>query len=102
MLRYETLGRITRKEATDILAQKTAAAGKHVPQRSRVTFGAVAHEWQATVLPTYKHSTQKNRRHILAKHLLPRFGDKALSDITRQEVQAYGIRPVNSVVDRPV
>ena len=37
----------------------------------------------------YKHSTQKNHRHILEKHLLPRFGDKAMTEITRQEVQAY-------------
>ena len=36
----------------------------------------------------YKHSTQKNHRHILKKHLLPRFGDKAIAEITRQEVQA--------------
>jgi integrase len=37
----------------------------------------------------YKHSTQKNHRHILGKHLLPRFGDKPIADVTRQEVQAY-------------
>jgi len=37
----------------------------------------------------YKPSTQKNHRHIAAKHLVPRFGDMAVSDITRQEVQAY-------------
>jgi integrase len=37
----------------------------------------------------YKHSTQKGHRHILAKHLLPRFGDTPLSEITRQEVQTY-------------
>ena len=37
----------------------------------------------------YKHSTQKNPRHTLEKHLLPRFGDKAMTEITRQEVQAY-------------
>ena len=37
----------------------------------------------------YKHSTQKNHRHILEKHLLPRFGDKPIVGVTRQEVQAY-------------
>jgi len=31
----------------------------------------------------------KNHRHILEKHLLPRFGDKEMTEITRQEVQAY-------------
>jgi len=37
----------------------------------------------------YKHSTQKHRRFMLAKHLLPRFGDKAVCEITRQEIQMY-------------
>ena len=26
---------------------------------------------------------------MLKKHLLPRFGDLAISDVTRQEIQAY-------------
>jgi Site-specific recombinase XerD len=37
----------------------------------------------------YKHSTQKHRRFMLKKHLLPRFGDMAVSDVTRQEIQVY-------------
>ena len=37
----------------------------------------------------YKHSTQKHRRFMLKKHLLPRFGDRPLSAITRQEIQVY-------------
>ena len=36
-----------------------------------------------------KHSRTENHRHILEKHLLPRFGDKTMTEITRQEVQAY-------------
>ena len=57
--------------------------------RSRVPFRSVAAEWLANVVPMYKHSTQKNHRHIVGKHLLPRFGDRPISDVTRQEVQAY-------------
>jgi hypothetical protein len=37
----------------------------------------------------YKASTQKNHRHILAKHLPPQVGDQAICDITRQSLQAY-------------
>ena len=37
----------------------------------------------------YGHITQKNHRHISAKHLVPRFGDTALCDVTRQDVQEY-------------
>jgi integrase len=37
----------------------------------------------------YKHSTQKHRRSTLKFHLLPRFGDRPICDLTRQEIQAY-------------
>jgi len=89
-LRYESLGRISRGEAGEILAQRMAAAGNSkTPTRSRVTFRTLASEWQAHVLPMYKHSTQKHRRFMLKKHLLPRFGDRQLSEVTRQEIQTY-------------
>jgi integrase len=92
-LRYEALGAIPRGEAGDILAQRLAAAGNSkAPTRSRVTFRTLAAQWQAHVLPMYKHSTQKNHRHILEKHLLPHFGDEVITDVTRQEIQAYVAR----------
>jgi integrase len=95
--RYEALGEVTRKQASDTLAQRMAAGDNgSKPTRSRVVFRALAAEWQAHVLPMYKHSTQKNHRHILEKHLLPRFGDKAMTEITRQEVQAYVAHLVNN------
>jgi integrase len=88
--RYEALGEVTRKLASDTLAQRMAAGDNgSKPMRSRVAFRTLAAEWEAHVLPMYKHSTQKNHRHILEKHLLPRFGDHAIAEITRQEVQAY-------------
>jgi integrase len=90
ILRYEALGEVTRKQASDTLGQRVSAAGSSkTPTRSRVTFGTLANEWQTTVLPMYKHSTQKNHRHILKKHLVPTFGEKAIADVTTQEVQAY-------------
>jgi integrase len=90
VLRYEALGRVSRGEAGDLLAQRLAAAGNSkAPTRSRVTFRTLASEWQAHVLPMYKHSTQKNHRHIVDKHLLPRFGDTPITDVTRQEIQAF-------------
>jgi Phage integrase, N-terminal SAM-like domain len=56
--------------------------------RSRVTFRTLASEREASVVP-YKHSTQIHRRFMLKKHSSPRFGDKAMSEIMRQEIQAY-------------
>jgi integrase len=90
ILRYEALGDVTKKQASDTLAQKLAAASNRAgPMRSRVTFRTLAGEWEKSVVPMYKHSTQKHRRFMLKKHLLPRFGDVAISEVTRQEIQAY-------------
>src|SRR2546425_954321 len=90
VLRYETLADVSRREASDRLVQKIATtAGHKTPTRSRITFRTLANEWQVSVLPMYKHSTQKHRRFMLKKHLLPRFGDNSVSDITRQEIQGY-------------
>lgn len=89
VLRYEALGEVSRKTASDILAEKLAVARGKTPGRSRVTFKALASEYEVLVLPMYKHSTQKHRRFMLKKHLLPRFGDWPLSEITKQEIQRY-------------
>jgi integrase len=89
ILRYEALGDVTRKEASDTLAQRIAATSSKTVMRSRVTFRTLTTEWDKSVLPMYKHSTQKHRRFILRKYLLPRFGDRELSEITRQEIQVY-------------
>ena len=88
---YQALGDVTRAEAGEILRRKVAeSGGSDGPRRSRVTFRTLAQQWQIDVLPTkYKHSTQKNHRHIMEKHLLPRFGDLALSDVTTQTIQSY-------------
>jgi integrase len=90
VLRYEALGDVTKKQASEVLSEKLRAAGGcRTPARSRLTFAALTSEWLASVVPMYKHSTQKHRRFTVNKHLLPRFGDWQLSNITRQEIQAY-------------
>ena len=90
VLRYERLGELSRKHAANILMQRVAAANtKPVVAPSTWTFRELAAQWQATVLPMYKPSTQKYHCHILAKHLLPRFGDGQLTELGRQDVQAH-------------
>ncbi|MGH9163047.1 MAG: tyrosine-type recombinase/integrase [Vicinamibacteraceae bacterium] len=88
---YETLGIIPRKEASETLRRKMAESGNgKAPTRSRVTFRTLARQWEVDVLPTkYKRSTQKNHRHIMEKHLISRFGDVALCDVTTQAIQTY-------------
>ena len=90
MLRYESLGEMSRKQASDILAQRVVAAStKTITAPSTLTFRELAVQWQTTVLPMYKHSTRKNHGHILGKHLMPRFGEVTLTKLGRQDVQAY-------------
>ena len=88
---YEALGDISRAEAGEILRRKVAESGNSDgPTRSPVTFRTLARQWQVDVLPTkYKHSTQTNHRHIMEKHLIPRFDDLALSNVTTQTIQSY-------------
>lgn len=88
VLRYENLRPMSRREASDILSQRLVEAGR-APVHSHVTFETLANQWQTTVMPMYKPSTQKNHRHILSRHLMPRFGNRAVAQITRQEIQAY-------------
>src|SRR5438128_2473583 len=62
VLNYENLGVVTRTEAARTLAQRVAAAGTATIVRARVSFGELATDWQAQVVPMYKYSTQKNHR----------------------------------------
>jgi integrase len=88
--RYEALEEMSRRAASDILAQRMAAgSGNSSPSRSRVKFEVVAAEWERTVVPMYKASTQKNHRHITAKHLVPRFGELQLMEVTSQAIQGF-------------
>lgn len=90
ILRYETLeAGLSKKEAERILADRLAAARNGKPNQSKKFFKTLAAEWKANVLPMYKHSTRKNHKHILEKHLIPRFGDFPLTEIGVQDVQAY-------------
>lgn len=89
VLRYENLGDVTKTEAGRTLALRVAQTGPPRFQRPQIKFATLANEWQAQVVPMYKHSTQKNHTHILTKHLVPRFGDVLLDELSRQHVQAY-------------
>ena len=57
VLRYESLGEVPRKQASEVLDQPITAAGNKLPTRSRVTFRGVASDGEVSVLPMYKHST---------------------------------------------
>ena len=86
-LRYERLGPMSRKQAAEILSQRTAAAGNARAVRSRVAFRTLVAEWEQSILPMYKPSTQKHRRFMLKKHLRPEFGDRAVCESGRQDTK---------------
>ncbi len=88
VLRYQALGRITRKEAGEILAQKIAAAASPTPQRSRVSFQTVARDWEAHVVSLQEVDAEEPSAH---REQTPAacFGDRPLSEVTRQEIQVF-------------
>src|ERR1051325_6684773 len=59
-LRYERLRPMSRKQAAELLAQRVAAAGSAKAIRSRVAFRTLVAEWEQSILPMYKPSTQKH------------------------------------------
>jgi hypothetical protein len=61
VLRYETLGKMSRREAANILREKQPATSvSKAPTRSRVTFRTIATEWTRR----YSRCTSIRRRSI--------------------------------------
>ena len=90
VLRYARLMGVSKKEASDILAEKVALGRPgHASLHSRVLFAQIGDRWKTIILPMHKRSTVKNHEHIFEKHLRPRFGVRMVSEITREEIQAY-------------
>jgi integrase len=102
VLRSEVLGPVSeiagRREARNLM-QHHIAAQNSGQRRAEATmlFGAfVAEHFQSVALPTLKPSTQEIYSFLLRKHLLPRFRDRRLCDITRAEVQQFLIGKLKS------
>jgi len=83
--RYEALGAISKTEAKQRLNDRLAPKGT----RTVMTFRSHAAQWERDILPMYKFSTRQGHQMILKVHLLPRFGDLHLCDITTDRIQAY-------------
>ena len=88
LLRYEQVGPMSRKDHRRFWAsawRRWLAVALSVPGAVRRAGGGMGANGVADVLA----STQKNHEHIVAKHLLPRFGAKAMGDLTTQTIQAF-------------
>jgi hypothetical protein len=95
ILRSEVLGLTSEisswREARVLLQNRLATlnSGQRRVQ-STMSFGAfVASHFEPVVLPTLKPATQEIYSFLLRKHLLPRFTECRLCDITRAEVQPF-------------
>ncbi len=58
--------------------------------KSVLTFRVFSLEkWEPAILPTLQHSTQRDYRSLLRRHLLPAFGDTRLCDLQRADAQLF-------------
>jgi integrase len=95
VLRSETLGPVSqiagRSEARMLLQNRLASLNSGQRRaEATMTFGTfVAKQFVPDILPTLKYTTQKIYSLILRKHLLPRFRDCRLCDISRAAVQQF-------------
>ena len=63
--------------------------GQYRPEATILFSKFVANYFVPGVLPTLKFATQEIYSFLLRKHLIPRFGDHRLCDISRVEIQQY-------------
>jgi len=95
VLRSEVLGPVSefagRREARVLLQSHLAAlnSGQRRAEGTMPFAVFVTEHFEPAVLPTLKYATQEIYSFLLRKHLLPRFRDSRLCDITRAEIQQF-------------
>jgi integrase len=95
VLRSETLGPVSeiasRREARILMQRRLVSlnSGQRRAEATMTLGNFVAQRFEPDILPTLKYATQKVYSLILRTHLLPRFRDCRLCDITRAEVQQF-------------
>jgi len=90
--RWETIGP-NRKEAETILHQRLyeTRLGKYpvLQRRTRMGFRDFVAEWERRHLVRVRDSTARLYKRLLARQLLPVFGDRALNGIKAADVEAF-------------
>ena len=100
--RSEVIGTVaeypTRRKAMQVLSQKLRAInrGEVRPQSIRTFGDFVKNDWMPVILPTLKFATQKHYRYMLDVHIVPAFGKVQLKDLTREDLQSFLGRKLNS------
>ncbi len=88
----------TRRKAMQVLSQKLMAinSGEARPHSIRTFEDFAKNDWMPVILPTLKYATQKHYRYMLDTHLVPAFGKEQLRNLTREELQRFLVRKLNS------
>jgi integrase len=94
ILRSEILGAVSafsKRQAQNLLEDRLRLVNDgRTPPRSTITFRRfVEDQFKPLVLPTLKFATQEIYSLLLDKHLLPRFGEECIADVTTPEVQRF-------------
>jgi integrase len=100
--RSEVLGTVTqfpsRREAMQVMAARLGNlnSGKARAQSVCTFSDFVTRVWSPVIPPTLKYATQKHYRYMLDVHLIPAFGGKQLRALTREELQSFLGRKLES------
>ena len=79
------------RDARRLLSEKLAAInqGTHKPELMMTFERFVAERWEPNILPMLRHSTARNYRHMIRRHLTPFFGALRLPEIGPAVVQKF-------------
>jgi len=88
----------TRRKALQVLSQKLRAinSGEARTHSVRTFEDFVKNDWMPVILPTLKYATQKHYRYMLDSHLVPAFSQEQLRDLTREDLQQFLVRKLDS------
>ncbi len=87
--RYEYLGKISESKAESILKDRQGTVSTPQEAVTNISFRDHAEKWERDILATYKHSVQLGHGSILRLHVIPKFGDRPVGEITTAEIQAW-------------
>ncbi len=81
----------TRRLAMSALTERLRSvnSGTQRPQAMRTLKDFVRMDWEPVVLPTLKYATQRHYKYVLGVHLIHMFGERRLSDISREAIQTF-------------
>ena len=101
------LGRVcdlSKRQALQRLSERLAAInqGKQKPERLITFERFVLERWEPSLYPTLRHSTQRNYRWYVRRHLLPFFGPMRLPEIGAADVQLFISRKSKQIAPKTI